>query len=286
MAEVVLATCADYPHGDKDAALLTAALSAGGVPARWQVWDDPAASWSGALTVLRCTWDYTLRREDFLAWAGTVTRLANPVDVVVWNSDKTYLGDLAEAGVPVVPTTSARPGEPVRIPDDGEFVVKPSVGAGSRGAGRFGSEDHAAAHAHARSLHEAGRVVLVQPYLADVDTSGESALIYFDGSFSHAVRKGPMLPKGTAHTVHSHALFIAENITARSPSPAERRVGEQALRAIRERFGADLLYARIDLLPSPDGPVVVELELIEPSLFLIHSAGAAERFAAAIAARA
>ena len=128
MAEVVLATCADYPHGDEDAALLTAALSAGGVPARWQVWDDPAASWSGALTVLRCTWDYTLRREEFLAWAGTVARLANPVDVVVWNSDKTYLGDLAEAGVPVVPTTSARPGEPVRTPDDGEFVVKPSVG--------------------------------------------------------------------------------------------------------------------------------------------------------------
>ena len=128
--------------------------------------------------------------------------------------------------------------------------------------------------------------MLVQPYLAAVDTAGESALIYFDGFFSHAVRKGPMLPKGTAHTVHSRALFVAENITARSPSPAERRVGEQTLLAIRERFGADLLYARIDLLPSPDGPVVVELELIEPSLFLVHGAGAAERFAAAIAARA
>jgi glutathione synthase/RimK-type ligase-like ATP-grasp enzyme len=283
MPAALLVTCADLPSGDEDADLLLTALESRGIQARWVVWDDPAVQWGSALAVVRSTWDYTMRRGAFLRWAQAVPRLANPADVIAWNSDKTYLRDLADAGVPIVPTTWAAPGRAVRLPGVAEFVVKPSVGAGSRGAGRFTPDRLADAQEHVHQLHAQGCTVMVQPYLADVDSAGETALIYFGGEFSHAIRKGPMLPDGVVHPHLSHALYVEEVITPRAPSEGELAVGSKAISAMRERWGRDLLYARVDLLPSPDGPVVIELELAEPSLFLAHAAGAADRFAIAIA---
>lgn len=281
----ILATCADLPAGDEDAELLTAALGAAGVVARWQVWSDPGAEWSADLTVLRSTWDYTAMRERFVQWAYGIGSLANPASVVEWNSDKTYLRDLAAAGVPVVPTLWTAPGEVVELPVAGEFVVKPSVGAGSRGAGRFSPERAHEAQAHVAHLHDAGRIVLVQPYLTDVDAIGETALVYVDATFSHAVRKGAMLPAGVTHPVDTHELYVEERIAPHVATADELAVGKKAMDVVRERFGDDLLYARVDLLPSPDGPLLIELELTEPSLFLGYAEGAADRFAAAIAAR-
>ena len=289
MPSVLLATCAALPRGDEDAPLLVAALAARGVDARWVAWTDRHVDWDAGLVVLRSTWDYSADRGRFLRWVDGLPRVANDPAVLRWNTDKVYLRDLAAAGVPTVPTHFAGPGEPAAFPDRGGFVVKPSVGAGSRGVGRFTSARAAAARRHATELHSAGRTVLVQPYLADVDTAGETALMYFAGRFSHAVRKGPMLRPDTAHPVHGAALYIEENITPRVPDPAELAVADAALAVVRARFGADPLYARVDLLPSPAGPVVVELELSEPSLFLQHGAGEqdpAAAFAAAIAARA
>ena len=285
MPDVLLATCADLPDGDEDAAALLAALDSAGVSAAWAAWDDASIDWAGALVVLRSTWDYTSRRDDFLAWARSVPRLANPIEVVEWNSDKTYLRDLAFFGVRVVPTTWVAPGEVVDLPVAGEYVIKPSVGAGSRGAGRFVAGSDEKAPAHAAQLHDAGRVVLVQPYLGDVDTAGETALVFVDGRFSHAVRKGAMLPSGVVHPVNGYELFVEEKITPHTASDAELRAGADALAAVRARFGTDQLYMRVDLLPSPDGPMLVELELTEPSLFLGHAAGSARRFADAIARR-
>lgn len=286
MQSVLLATCAAYPRGDEDAAALTRALCDSNVGARWVSWDDPSVDWSTGLTVLRSTWDYTLRRDDFLAWTQAVPALLNPAEVVLWNSDKIYLHDLDLAGVPTTPTSITPPGTAPSFPTDGEFVVKPSVGAGSRGAGRFLPSAAQAAADHAADLHAAGRTVLVQPYLAGVDSAGETALIYFEGRFSHAVGKGPMLSAGTAHPLSgSTGLFLEENISARDPSTAELALGAQAVSVLQSRFGASLLYARIDVLPGPAGPVVIEVELIEPSLFLSYGRGAADRFAAVIAAR-
>jgi glutathione synthase/RimK-type ligase-like ATP-grasp enzyme len=282
---VLLATCADLPSGDEDAGALGAALAALGVSAEWAVWTDPARDWQRGLTVLRSTWDYAAARESFLKWARGVTELANPYPVVEWNSDKTYLRDLDRAGVPIVPTTWATPGEAVVVPESGEFVVKPSVGAGSRGAGRFTADAGDRARVHAAQLHDAGRIVLVQPYLSGVDTEGETALVYLDGQFSHAVRKGAMLPEGVAHPVDGHDLYVAERIESTQAGDDELKVGEQAMAFVERRFGGPLLYARVDLLPSDAGPVLVELELTEPSLFLGHAGGAAQRFAAAIARR-
>jgi glutathione synthase/RimK-type ligase-like ATP-grasp enzyme len=286
VADVLIATCAELPKGDDDYAGLSLALTEQDVASEWVSWDDPAVDWAQSLVVIRSTWDYTARREQFLAWARSVPRLCNPVEVVEWNSDKTYLRDLGTGGVPVVPTAWSAPGEPVVVPDAGEFVIKPSVGAGSRGAGRFraGPGIEAAVREHAAGLHRAGRTVMVQPYLGQVDSAGESALIYIEGQFSHCVRKGAMLPEGVVHGVDSHSLYVPEVISARPASPAELEVAEQTMAVVRARFGS-LLYARVDLLPSPDGPRLVELELTEPSLFLTEAPGSADRLAAAIAAR-
>lgn len=282
---VLLATCAALPGGDEDAELLGAELAAHGIEARWQVWTDAAARWDGRLTVLRSTWDYTDAHADFLAWTRRVEHLLNPAAVIEWNTDKTYLAALESAGVPCVPTCFVAPGEPVIFPEGREFVVKPAVGAGSRGAGRFGAGQRQAALKHVAALHADGRTVLVQPYLDAVDEIGETALIYLDGEFSHAVTKGAMLPRNVVHPARSYALFVEERIEPRLPSEAELAVGAKATAVLRERLGTDLLYARVDLLPTEAGPVLVELELAEPSLFLDHGAGAAQRFAAAIAAR-
>jgi hypothetical protein len=288
MSSVALVTCRDLPAGDEDAASLTAALDKLSVAAEWLIWDDTEMTWSHDLVVVRSTWDYTNDRDAFLAWTRKVDRIANPAAVIEWNSDKTYLRDLADVGVPVVATTWAAPGEPLDVPDVAEFVVKPSVGAGSKGAGRFAAADLAAAREHAVALHRAGRTVMVQPYLGGVDDHGETALIYLDGSFSHAVTKGAMLPRGAVNPLDpgfSHSLYVEERIVAARASAAELSIGDLVMAEVERRDGRSPLYARVDLLPSADGPVLVELELTEPSLFLDHADGAAERFAGAIAGR-
>jgi glutathione synthase/RimK-type ligase-like ATP-grasp enzyme len=284
MPDVLLATCADLPDGDEDAAELSAALTAHDVDARWVVWDDRRVEWADSLVVLRSTWDYTPRRDEYLAWVRSLPRVCNPADVVDWNSDKRYLHDLAESGVAVIPTAVIGPADGL-APQPVEFVVKPSVGAGSRGAGRFLPAQTDAALDHIAHLHAEGRTALVQPYLSDVDVTGETALIYFDGQFSHAITKGPMLPAGVVHQVHSYELFVEEKISPRIATAAELEVGAAAGAAVRARFGSDLLYMRVDLLPSDDGPLLGELELTEPSLFLGHADGAADRFATAVAKR-
>jgi len=286
--DVALATCSDFPAGDEDAAALNAALAAAGVDSRWQVWNDPDVDWTRSLVVLRSTWDYTLHHDGFLAWTRSVPRLVNAADVVEWNSDKVYLRDLAAAGVAIVPTEFAAPGDAVPIPASGEFVVKPSVGAGSRGTGRFDASTSGAAEdaaAHAAALHEAGRTVLVQPFLADVETLGETALIYLDGEFSHAVNKASLLPVSAVHGLHDDALYVEEMMTPHEVTQAELAAGAQVIDVLADRFGAHQLYTRVDLLPTPDGPRLVELEVTEPSLFLSFDDGAADRFAAAIARR-
>lgn len=288
MNDVALATCSELPDGDEDADELNAALAALGVRSRWCVWTDPDVAWADSLVVLRSTWDYTLHHDHFLAWTRSVPRLVNSADVVEWNSDKVYLRDLAAAGVAVVPTEFAAPDESVAFPAAGDFVVKPSVGAGSRGTGRFDASAPGAAQdaaEHAAALQEAGRTVLVQPFLADVEAQGETALIYIDGRFSHAVNKASLLPVSAVHGLHDDALYVEEMMTPHVVTDAELAAGAQVIDVLAGRFGGHQLYTRVDLLPSPDGPRLVELEVTEPSLFLSFGDGAADRFAAAIAGR-
>lgn len=277
---------------DEDMAPLGAALAAAGAGSAIVDWDDRAVEWRAFdLVVPRSAWDYAERLPEFLAWAegvARVTTLVNPLPVLRWNTDKHYLGELARAGAPVVPTTYIEPGADAAAVLAGflarescrELVVKPAVGAGARDARRHGRAARAEILAHIASLSAAGRSVMLQPYLESVDTLGESALMYFDGRFSHAIRKGALLPAGAPATA---GLFAAEDIAARVPAADELAAAGRILAAVPL---ARLAYARVDLLRDAAGaPRLLELELTEPSLFLSHAAGAAERFAAVLLAR-
>lgn len=289
---IALASCDDLlPNGDLGDQPLRAALLDRGAKVVVASWSDPAVDWTAFdLTLIRSTWDYSARREEFLRWLPRVPRLHNPATTVAANSDKSYLRDLIGLGLPVIPTEFAEPGQPIELPEVGEYVLKPSVGAGSRGAGRFGTAQGSAspaertrALAHIEHLHAAGRTVLRQPYIDAVDQAGETGLVFIDGVFSHAIRKGRMLAEGAAFDATGPSLFIEENITGRSPSAAERAVAERVLAALTP--AGPLLYARIDLLPGSDGPLLVEAELTEPSLFFEHGPESAERLADAILRR-
>jgi hypothetical protein len=223
--------------------------------------------------VVRSTWDYTGRREEFLEWAAVVPSLANPADVLAWHTAKRYLAGLADAGVPVVPTTFVAPGEAFEVPAY-EHVVKPTVSAGARDTARFAPGKDSAPHAAA--LLEAGRAVMVQPYQAAVDEAGETAVLSFLGEHSHAARKAPVLVPTLADP-----LEVA--ITPREASAAEQEVAQAARAAVP--WPEPLLYARVDVVPGPAGsPLVMELEVTEPCLFFSHAPGSAERFAAAVRA--
>jgi O-ureido-D-serine cyclo-ligase len=271
--------------------LLEGALHAVGARSQIVDWDDGQVDWgSFDIALLRSTWDYTDRLREFLAWvdaAARHTRMLNPPAVVRWNTDKHYLAELARAAVPVVPSTFVEPGESAdralhdflaRHGDTSEFVVKPSVGAGSRDTQRHGRTEFGPAVAQTQRLLSAERSVLLQPYLNSVDRDGETALIYVAGQFSHAIRKGPLLPPGLAGSP-AVGLFAPEKVTPRTPGMDELRVADRVLAALP--FAAPL-YARIDLIRDATGaPTLLELELTEPSLFFGYATGAAERFTAA-----
>jgi hypothetical protein len=276
---VAFATCRDYADLDADDLLLIEPLDAHGIDVEAATWDDPSVDWGRYdAVILRSTWDYPERLGAFLAWAGSVPRLINPFEVVRWNTDKRYLLDLASDGIDIVSTIFATPDEPfASVPADWhEVVVKPASSAGSRETARYTRDDQRV-WPHVERLLDDGRIAMLQPYHHGVDVRGETGLVYADGVFSHAFRKGPLLaPSG----VITDQLFAPEDISPRDPTPDERALGDAAIAHVVERFGTPA-YARVDVLP---GPQVIEMELVEPSLYLAQDAGAAARFATAFAA--
>lgn len=291
-ARIALVSALAHVGLDDDLAPLTDALASRCVEAVVAPWDDPAVDWSGfAMAVLRSPWDYARRYDDFLTWldgAAAATEMANPAPVVRWNTDKRYLVALAAEGTPVVPTTVLEPGAAVAEGSfdpgsAGEVVVKPVVSAGSKDTARH--RDRRAARFHAEELLAAGRAVLVQPYQQAVDTEGETAMVFLDGEFSHCLRKGPLLAPDAPPTP---APFAPEDMSAREPSAEELALARHALDTAARLTGetGPLLYARVDCIPGDDGsPLLLELELAEPSLFVGHAPGAADRFADAVLRR-
>jgi hypothetical protein len=280
-SRVGLATCAEIPDGDDDAPLLSAALAAERVAAEWVVWTDDGVDWNDFdLVVLRSTWDYAEEHERFLAWLEGLPWVLNPVPVVRWNADKHYLLDLERGGAPVVPSRFLAPGESFE-PPSGRFVVKPAVSAGGRRSAAYDAESAAGAAEHVSRLHAENRTVIVQQYLEAIDQVGETGIVYIGGSYSHGLHKGPLLRPGVAPGT---ALYLEEKVVPREPSSGELAAAKLALDAVP--FAAEsLLYARVDLAPGPDGPpLVLEVELAEPSLYLGCKADAATRLAVAIAA--
>jgi glutathione synthase/RimK-type ligase-like ATP-grasp enzyme len=251
---------------DPDLALASAALREAGFAVEVVRWDDGSVAWDEyALAVVRSCWDYAWRLEEFLGWAARVPSLRNDLSLLRWSTDKTYLRDLERAGLPVVPTVW-NPGTAGELPEAGEWVVKPSVSAGSRDTARW--SDPAAALGHVAELTAAGRTAMVQPYLSSVDDAGETAMLFLGGRFSHAVRKGPLLKRGEGVRQDRDSRGDLRRV---APTPQQRELAE----AVHDSVGvlvpgaAPPLYARIDLVEDAGARcVVLELELAEPSLFL------------------
>lgn len=287
---VTLVTASDLPDLTDDDRLLVDALNARGVACRPAVWDDTRVDWAATpLTVIRSTWDYTFRRDEFVAWAdrtAATTTLLNPPAVVRRNTHKGYLRELADAGVPVVDTVWLPAGRPADLVDLlaargwRDAVVKPCVSAGARGTVRITADRADGAQAHLDALLAAGDA-MVQPYVPAVAGEGELSVIVVEGVASHAARKRPA---DGDFRVQTHLGGTIEPW----PLDDELRAAADAVVAADARagHGEPLLYRRVDLLRGDDGVLrLVELELVEPALYLAAADGAAERLADAVLAR-
>ena len=277
---------------DADLTLLEAALGALGLEVAIVNWDDANTDWSRfALAIVRSTWDYSARLSEFLNWldrAALATRILNSPDVIRWNLDKHYLGEVQGAGVLTVPTAYAEPGDEagkvldsfLQVHEAAELIIKPAVGSGARDAQRYPRTAVTEMRAHLSRLFAGMGSALLQPYLERVDEQGETALIYINGEFTHAIGKSALLVRGHSPT---RSLFAPEQIVARTPAADELELGARVLGRLPFK---NLLYARLDLLRDAHGaPCLLELELAEPSLYLGYSVNAAARLARAVAER-
>lgn len=243
--------------------------------------------------LIRSTWDYTWRRDEFLDWAERVgDRLRNSPAVVRWNSDKRYMGDLEAAGLPVVPTRFVEPGgELPRLA--GEVTVKPTVSAGGRDTGRFGPQAHATAKELVARIVDSGRTAMIQPYLERVDREGEAALLFVAGDLVHALRKRAVLRPDEIAPVRDDAIGAAEAmydpslVTLSAAEPDEVDVARTIVGHLGERFGNVPLIVRVDLARAVDRtPTVMEVEAIEPNMYLGLIPASAPRVAEVVLAEA
>lgn len=268
---LALVTCAGARGVDPDLPQLTRELP----EAHVVDWDDVDVDWAQfAAVVIRSAWDYPSRRAAFLDWAArvdAVTVLWNPVQLLRWNTDKSYLLELHGDGVPITPTTVVT-GPDTTAELAGDVVVKPAVGAGSIGVFRSRGDRDGAAR-HLAGLLAGGSAALVQPYQSAIDEHGETCLVYIAGRYSHAVNKAAILD-GPVEL--DGPLTVKETTRPHLATAAELDLGDRIVEAL-----GPTAYARVDLVQTPDGPVLLELELTEPSLFLDHDPGAPARAAAA-----
>jgi glutathione synthase/RimK-type ligase-like ATP-grasp enzyme len=284
--DVALATCVNLPEPDADLAPLLSALRAVGLTADAVAWDDPAAAprfAAARVTLLRSTWNYSVQPQAFLAWVertAAVTSLWNPPATVRWNAHKSYLLDLEARGVAVVPTHLCRQGDTAALVDIArargwsEVVVKPAVSGGSRATVRVRPDDArdpaGQGEAHLRQL-VAREDVLIQPYQPSVEGHGERAIVTVEGVATHAVRKSPR--------------FLGDPESVSAAVPIEADEADLAARALAAA-PTPLLYGRVDVARGDDGkPRVMELELVEPSLFFVQSPRALEAYVAAVRRR-
>jgi len=281
--DVRLVTCAALPGGEPDTPLIRRALLERGFASDVAVWNDPRVDWATArLTVIRSTWDYHLDRTAFLEWADNVARrtsLHNPPSVVRWNSHKSYLTDLERRGLPVVPTVLVPVGDRTGLEEIAEqrgwreVVLKPAVSLDGHGVLRGSPADPAIL----ARLHSLARVadVIVQPFIASIISNGELSITFIDGFARHAVLKRPAPGDFRVQT------RLGGSVTPAVMPATAVEIGAAALATLP----TPPLYARVDLIHEEAGFRITELELIEPSLFMVHSPDTARHFVAAIEAR-
>ena len=288
---IALVSGAEAREFDTDLPYLSRALGDRGIITEVVNWDDASIDWSRfSMAIVRSPWDYHRRYPEFLAWLDSVsaaTTLQNSAEIIRWNTNKEYLTELVEAQIGVIPTTFVRSAEDlVTITNEGmlerDIVVKPTISAGSNNTERH-EESPVKAAAHLGILLDAGFVAMVQPYQRFIDELGETGMVYFNGQLSHSFRKGAIL--ATGENV-KNGLFTVEEITPRNASGQERELGEAVMTFVKKKYGGYPLYARVDVVRGSAGvPVVMELELAEPSFFLQVDHESPSRFASAVLAR-
>lgn len=272
MTRVALATSENWPRLSPDDAELIPELARLGIDASPAVWSDGSADWKRFdAVIIRSCWDYHLRRDEFLQWIESLDRVYNPPTIVRWNSHKSYLRDLATRGV-AIPNTQLIRSARERITIDGEVIVKPAVSASAYDTFRL--TDRAAAATTIERLLSRGDVI-VQEFIPEIATVGEWSLIFFDRVYSHAVRKMPMKGDFRVQTELGGSSMFAD--------ASDDLIA--ATRHVLDTIDGDLLYARVDVVQRADTVTLMELELIEPMLFLVGEPFAAKRFAQAIARR-
>jgi hypothetical protein len=284
---IAIATCARYEELKADDGLLRGALEGRGIEAVPVIWDADEVAWEEfAACLIRSTWDYHDKHPRFLGWVeavGAATELWNPAQLVAWNADKSYLRQLAEAGVRTVPTVWVERDGEARLDDLlaqrgwPEAVVKPTVDLGAMNLRRVRAGSPAGQEALAAILRE--HEAMVQPYLPSLEKDGELSLIYIAGELTHAVRKRPAPGDFRVQSIWG-GIFVREE-----PRRDHVELARQTLEAAFSLTGIEPLYARVDLVDDLNGqPCLIELELIEPNLYLGESEGAAATLADAILA--
>lgn len=281
---------------DVDIGLIIEVLGTAGVDAEATYWHDPQVQWTDYdLVIMRSPWDYPDRLKEFQSWLDRVEstcRVLNPPTMIRWNLDKNYLFELAALGVTIVPTVLVSESSHIERSllsfGNGDVVVKPTISVGSRDTGLFGAGDRGARVLADKILRD-GKEVLVQAAVPSVSVQGEHALVYFNGRFSHGLRKGPILSFGGGHVGGTYT----EDISAAPVGEDELLLAGSAIRAIAQSMAllnvdaedAVPLYARFDIVETESGFALLEAELFEPSYFLSTSPGADQRFVEAVVAR-
>jgi hypothetical protein len=267
-SKVAIASCGQFAGTEKEDLQVIDALLKRGVSVTHAAWDDAAVDWSSfALVVIRSTWDYPQRIGEYLAWAGRLPRVLNPFPVLKWNTNKRYLNDLAAAGLPVIRTRFCEPGEGFELPSE-PCVIKPAVSCGAKDTAWYPVDQGRQARDHVRRLQASGRTVMIQPYISDIEQTGEVSMIFIGGRYSHSVRRGSHLNDQISA---SEKIEYPLEVWPHEATPAERLLADQVMTHI-PGGSESLLYARIDLIPGSAGkPLLLEAELTEPTLFLEFS---------------
>ncbi len=282
---IALASCANLPSWEVDDRPLFRAFASLGVETSSPAWDDASIQWNAFDAVLiRTTWDYMEKRDDYVAWAKRVesqTRLFNPAKVVEWNTRKTYLRELECQGVHIAPTrwldraSSHDVASIMRAHGWTRGFIKPVIGATARETLRFDADADglAAAQSHLDRML-AREDMMLQRYLSRVETEGERSVIFIAGEVSHAVQKIPV-----AGDYRVQDDFGAKDFPI-TLTDEQRCIASDAVAAARSILNVDLLYARCDFLIDDEGRwTLTELELVEPSMFFRHDSHAAKRLA-------
>ncbi|MGI9013512.1 MAG: ATP-grasp domain-containing protein [Phycisphaerales bacterium] len=292
MIRLALATCRNLPEWEVDDVSLHEALLARDVTLFRPAWDDRSFRYNDVdACLIRTTWDYQKRRDAFVDWARRVescTHLFNPAAIVEWNSHKTYLRDLQAWGVPTIDTIWLERGTQPHLREMFQQrnwtrgFIKPAIGSTAWETLRFDVHDPAgidSAQRHVDRLIES-QTLLLQPYLARVETEGEVSVIFIDGNVTHCVQK---IPQPGDYRVQDD--FAASDRLIDLPE-SELTIARQALQHVEAHFNMKLLYARADFLRDASGNLCLnEFEAVEPSLFFRHCNEAAAGLADALLAR-